>query len=387
MYIKKILFALLLLIPAQLFSQGMQTCNCPDTKLQFSTNKVTVLKAALDKLTGQGIPGAVVGVFDESGYWEISSGFAKIENQTKMQLCHLQYLQSISKTYLAVTILQLYEEGKLGLDNKITEYLSSQLSSNIPNASEISVRMLLNHTSGIPEYNSQPTYVTHLLQNPTRIFQPEEYFLYIKNKKPDFEPGTKYGYRNTNYVILALIAEQITGDHKQFMEERIFKVLNLKNTIYRIEQGETYEKRLVNTYWDRFSDGTLENVSVLQNSNVASMIGDDGIITTPEDAITFLKGLMGGKLISNNSLELMQEWVKNLNGKEVYGLGLNISDFKGHKGIGHSGGGLGAGVQLYYFPQKKIYTFLAINLGTVTNSPIHQNAELTLEKIYNIILQ
>lgn len=370
-----------------LSAQGLEIITCPEKNTLTSSLKLSALQTVLDRLTQNKIPGAVAAVSDVNGLWTISSGLAKIEDQTPMQTCHLQYIQSIAKTYLAVNILQLYEEGRIDLDKEISNYLPFPIVASIHNADKISVRMLLNHTSGIPEYNSDPTYITRLLQNPERIFQPEEYLDYIKGKKQDFEPGTRYSYRNTNYLILALIAEHITGNHKIYMDERIFKPLGLRNTYYRIEQGNTYGGKLVNSYWDRFSDGILENVSLLQNSNVVSMIGDDGIITTPEEAVMFLKGLMEGKLVSPNSLAIMQEWVVNRNDKPVYGLGLNTAEFQGVQGIGHSGGGLGSGCQLYYFPEKNVYIFLAVNLGTVTQSPIHKKVESLLDEVYQVILK
>ncbi len=366
--------------------QGFEVQLCHEAHDLDDPAKISELQPILDKLTQSNIPGAVSAIWDEDGYREISSGYSKIEKQISMQTCHLHYIQSIAKTYMAVSILQLFEEGKLNLDEAFINYLPASLTEGIPNSDRITLRMLLNHTSGIPEYNYDPTYVTRLLQNTERVFQPEEYLEYVRDKKPDFEPGSKYSYRNTNYLILALIAEQITGNHQTYMEERIFKPLGLKNTYYRIEQGNSYGNKLVNSYWDRHSNGILENVSVLQNSNVVSMIGDDGIITTPKDAIVFLKSLMEGKLLSESTMEMMQDWVMNQDGKPVYGLGLNISEFQGITGIGHSGGGLGSGSQLYYFPQKDLYVFLAINLGTVTQSPIHKAAEKLLDEIYRVIL-
>jgi D-alanyl-D-alanine carboxypeptidase len=97
--------------------------------------------------------------------------------------------------------------------------------------------------------------------------------------------------------------------------------------------------------------------------------------------------LMEGKLVSQNTLEIMQEWVVNRNEKPVYGLGLNTAQFQEFQGIGHSGGGLGSGCQLYYFPEKDVYIFLAVNLGTVTQSPIHKEVESLLDEIYQVILK
>jgi D-alanyl-D-alanine carboxypeptidase len=183
-----------------------------------------------------------------------------------------------------------------------------------------------------------------------------------------------------------MIADRITGDHRRYMEDKIFRPLGLKQTYYRINQGDTYGNKLVNSYWDRFGNGILENVSILQNTNVASMAGDDGIITTPEEAILFLRGLMEGRLVSESSLEMMQKWTTGDNGKPEYGLGLDYSVFNDLPSIGHSGGGLGSGCQLYYIPSRNIYFFLGINIGTVTESPIFDKVTPLLDKIHKAIL-
>ncbi|PSL07722.1 serine hydrolase domain-containing protein [Cecembia rubra] len=377
----------LLLIWGNLVSQGLEVKSCEMTAISDNSQNALAVQKALDKLTQNQIPGAVAGVLNRDGILQIwSSGYASIEEPVPMESCHLHYIQSIAKTYMAVSILQLWEEGRLDLDKTIEEYLPVSLSVQIPNASKVSIRMLLNHTSGIPEYNNDPNYVTNLLQNPQRIFEPEEYLKYIKRKKPDFEPGSKYSYRNSNYLILALIAEYITRDHQAYMQEKIFKPLGLLDTHYRIRQGNDFGQRLVQSYWDRYSNNQLENISVLQNSNVASMIGDDGIITTSKEALLFLKGLMEGKLINSKTLEMMKEPVFNSKGLPAYGLGISFTKFSGIPALGHSGGGLGSGSQLYFFPDKQLYIFLAINLGTVTESPIHVEAEKILEEIYSILL-
>ncbi|MFD2203227.1 serine hydrolase domain-containing protein [Shivajiella indica] len=385
----KLLFpslVLLLLNFGNSYSQHMEVKPCVFINPHGNDGRSLAIQEALDKLTQNQVPGIVAGLLDKEGLQVWSSGYASIENAVHMQGCHLHYIQSIAKTYMAVSILQLWEEGRLDLKKTIDEYLPVSISSLLPNAAKVNIQMLLNHTSGIPEYNYDPNYVTRLLQHPERVFLPEEYLQYIKGKKADFEPGTKYSYRNSNYLILALIAEQITGHHGAYMEDRIFKPLGLEDTYYRIRQGENYGQRLVQSYWDRYSNSKLENISILQNSNVASMVGDDGIITTAKDALLFLRGLMEGKLIDPKTLEMMQEWVSNNKGEPVYGLGLAVTKFAGLTAIGHSGGGLGSGSQLYYFPEKQLYLFLAINLGTVTESPIHVEAEKILEEIYGVIL-
>ena len=352
-----------------------------------SFSKGDQLQSAMDKLVSKGIPGAAIAVYSESGWFTASAGYAKLEDQTPMKACHLQYLQSIAKTYLAVGILKLYEQGKIALDSPCTNYLPQQYSQYIKDAGKVTVRMLLNHTSGIAEYNSAPAYVSLLLQQPDHHFTPEDYLKYIKEKSLEFTPGSKHAYRNTNYVILALLMDAITGDHAKYLSENIFKLLGLSNTFYRDDAGYLTYPLLTNSYWDRNSNGIIENVSLLQRNNVAGLIGDDGIVATPADAVKFLKGLMQGDLLKKSTLDTMMIWVNDKSGNPTYGLGLDHSKFLEHEAYGHSGGGIGAGCQLYYFPGKDLYVFIAINLGTVTDSPLHASAAATLDEIYGILLK
>jgi D-alanyl-D-alanine carboxypeptidase len=368
--------------------QAIITSACPGTPMAVAAHpKAAAIQSLLDKLVKLNVSGAVAAISDANGTWTGTAGLATIENATPMAACHLHYLQSIAKTYMAVVIMKLYEEGKIELDAKASNYLPEAQIKRIPGIEKVTVRMLLNHTSGLPEYNYDPTYITRLLQNPKRIFTPAEYIDYVEKKKPLFEAGSQYMYLNFGYELLSLIADHITGDHAAYMREKIFAPLGLQHTFYRIGQGNTYNGALVNSYWDRHSTGTIENISVLQNSNVVSMAGDDGLITTPTEAIQFLKGLLDGNLVKPETLAMMQDWVKDSKGNPRYGMGLSHAKMAGVLAIGHSGGGLGAGAELYYFPEQKVYMFLAINLGTVTSSPIHTKAEKVLEELHEGFLK
>ncbi len=366
----------------------LQSSKCNSTE-QVVTNysKATELESLLDQITKKGVPGVVLAVQSREGLWSAAKGYAKIEDKTPMQVCHLQYLQSVSKTYMSVAILKLAEQGKISLDSPMTNYLPQKYHQYINGGEKVTIRMLLNHTSGIPEYNFQPAYVSYLLQHPDHFFTQEDYLRYIKGKELVFTPGSKHVYTNTNYEILALIGDDITGDHAKFISETIFKPLGLTNTFYRNEAGYLKYTELPNTYWDRYSNGILENVSQMQRTNVSTLVGDDGIVTTATDAVKFLKGLADGKLLSSSSVQQMQTWVNNKDGKPVYGLGLGYRKIDGVVGYGHSGGGIGAGCELYYFPEKNICYFIAINLGTVTESPLHAELGKLLEDLHEVLLK
>lgn len=387
--IATLFLALLLLNACSAYRQGLPIAGCAEETETINSgySRADELQQAMERLTKSGVPGCAVAVYSEEGWWAGASGLAKIEGNIPMQTCHLQYLQSISKTYMAVAVLKLYEQGRVGLDAPLTDYLPEKYSRYLADAGKVTVRMLLSHTSGLPEYNFSPAYVTYLLQHPDHRFSPEDYLKYIDGKPLDFEPGSRYSYRNTNYLILALLTDAITGDHARFIAETIFAPLGLSHTFYRSEPGYLNYPELANAYWDRHSDGLLENASQLQRNNVASLIGDDGIVTTPVEAVKFLKGLMEGELLAPSTLEQMQNWVLDKKGNPRYGLGLGYSTIRGKEAVGHSGGGIGAGCELHYFPEKKLYLFIAINLGTVTGSPLHEGAGKARDEVFEVLLR
>ena len=379
------LIPLIMCCSCQVYKQELETTCNTQQEIQAPFSKETKLLKLLDELLATGVPGVALAVHSNEGWWQHVGGYAKIEDKTKMETCHLHYLQSVAKTYQAVAILKLYEEGQIDLDQNIAIYLPEPYKSMIPRADEITVRMLLRHSSGIPEYNDHPKNITQLLQTPEKFFTTKEYFKVLDQKPLDFEPDSRYSYRNSNYELLSLIADQITGDHAKHMQEVLFKALQLNDTYYRGMEGYLEYPQLYNCYWDRHSDGILENVSQMQRTNVASMIGDDGIVATPVDAIIFLKGLMEGKIIQKGTLEKMKEGFILPNGRTEYGLGLDRATFDGKQAYGHSGGGLGAGCQLYYMPHNNTYFFIGINMGTITEGLITDAAQPILSKILKVL--
>lgn len=370
-----ILVGMLFLIAFSSLNAQSSPCKS-DVEINSTFSKAAVLKTLLKRYSDEGLPGVAMAVYSEAeGWWADAAGYAKVEDQTPMQICHLQYLQSVAKMYMAVEILQLQEQDKIKLDEPITRYLPIKYSQNISNAAQITVRMLLNHTSGVPEYNTHPTCVSQLVQYPLQKMSPEFMLKSIAKETPQFAPGAKHQYTNTNYMLLALIGDAITGDHAAFITKNIFAPLGLKNTFYRNDSKYLHYNNLVNSYWDVAQTSKPANVTKMQQANVASLIGDDGIVCTPTDAVKFLKGLMEGKLLKPASMAEMQNWVKDSKGNPTYGMGMYRFQLGDLVAYGHGGGGIGAGCFLVYVPSHKLYVFMATNAGTVVENPLAKKAD------------
>lgn len=383
-----LVLALLALSACSKTEMDTHTVACTQTdSINTAHSKAARMQQVLDDMVQAGVPGIALAIHTPEGYWAGSAGFAKIETSEPMHPCHLQYGQSVAKTYLATAILMLFEDGKIDLDGKITDYLAADVVSMITDADQITVRMLMNHTSGIPEYNDKPQYVTYLLQHPLREFTSMDYLEFIAGMPLLYEPGSRHRYTNTNYVLLALIADSITGDHTGFINTELLSAHGLTNSCYH-SAGCFSDDMLVNTYWDRYSNGEIENCSQMQIVNVQSLVGDDGIVATPIDYIKFMQALLGGQIIGQVALDEMMQFVeKTPDSEDGYGLGIHRDMYNGFADLGHTGGGIGSGYILSYFPDKDAYIFLGINIGTIIYSPNFDTLEDKIDELLDILLE
>lgn len=376
-----------LTMSAQGTAKQMAACELGVTiNNQFS--KASRLDSIMASYTAKYLPGTAMAVYSEKeGWWAGAKGFSKVEEQLPMQNCHLQYIQSISKMYMAASILLLKEEGKIKLDAPMNDYLPAMYQGYIKKGNLVTVRMLLNHRSGIAEYNTNPGFISQVVQHPLTNFSAKDCLASIAAEESEFKPGTKYVYRNTNYLLLSLIADAITGDHAAYIQKKILKPLGLHNTFYG--KGFNYLQGLnvPDCYWDILNSGKPANFSLLQQTTVVSSKGDDGIVCTPVDAVKFLKGLMEGKLLNPSSLQEMLDFVKDEKGEKRYGMGMIYFDLGGLEAYGHGGGGIGAGCGLLYIPSQKLYTFFSVNLGVFVENDLAKKADEMKTAILGTLLQ
>jgi len=346
------------------------------------------LHAIMRKYTDAGLPGVALAIYSEKdGWWAGAEGYAKLEEKLHMTNSHLQYLQSISKTYMATAILKLHEQGKIQLDSFAIKYLPRKYCRFVKHADKVTVRMLLNHTSGIAEYSDDPEFVTFILEHPLQPFDIKDVLRTVGSKDLMFSPGSRHYYSNTNYELLALIADSLTGNHAEFIAHVVFEPLGLDHTFYRNDTGYLHYAQLVDSYWDVLNTGRPANVTAIQKVNVSSFIGDDGIVCTTTDAVKFLKGLVEGKLLSPSTLVQMETWVNDQNGNPIYGLGLVHYAAGGLTGFGHSGGGIGGGCILMYVPEKKLYLFMSTNIGTLFEGELTSKANQMKDEILATVLK
>jgi len=246
---------------------------------------------------------------------------------------HTKYrVGSISKMFTAVMILQLKEENKLGLNTPLSTFFPQ-----VPNAAKITISMLLSHRSGLHNFTSDSAYQTYYLKAQTK----DGMLRRIASAKPDFEPGSKFAYSNTNYVLLGYIIEQLTGkSYAEALRIRIVSRLGLK---------ETYYGGKINAQGDEAESFNYDNGwKVLPQTDMSIPGGAGAVVSSPADLARFLEGLFTSRLISSDDLAQMKTM------QDGYGFALFSVPFYNMKGYGHNGDIDGFSTIAWYFPEQKL---------------------------------
>lgn len=186
------------------------------------------LQKALDGIRDEaGFPGVIAGVWSPNITWIGTSGTAGRDQGRAPAPDDHTRVGSLTKTMTATVLLQLVQEKKVSLDDPIGKYVPD-----LPN-DQATLRQLANMTSGIPIYTAQQTFLDRLYANPERPWKPAELISYIRDVKPDFVPGKGWEYDNTNYVLLGMMIEKVTGaPMAKVFQDRIFGPLQMSETSF-----------------------------------------------------------------------------------------------------------------------------------------------------------
>jgi D-alanyl-D-alanine carboxypeptidase len=319
-----------------------------------------VFQALLNRYAREGLPGVVLLVRTPHGQWNGAAGYARIESRDRMQPTHRHYAASVTKMYIATAVLLLAEDGLINLDAAISQYLPEAVYGRVPNGAAATVRQLLGHTSGIPDFNDVLAYELDTLNDPMGSYPPDRLLSYLEDESAFCAPGACYFYSNTNYLLLALLMDHVTGaSHAQVISERIIQALGLDATYYKNEPGYPAPPGLVNSYHDLEGDGRIMNVSDMTVHFNGMFIGNTGLIATSADFASFIEALLGGSLIGEESLAEMQERTES----SFYGLGLSFIETPYGPGLGHDGGDMGILADVRHFPGLGATIVLLANAG------------------------
>ncbi len=275
-------------------------------------------------------PGAAIIVIRDGKVLKKSAyGMADIEHGVPFATDTSTRLGSVSKQFTAMAIMLLAEQGKLDYDDPITRFLPEL--SRFGN--QITIRNLLNHTGGLPDYYDVMVEVTGVERPLTR----HALDTYERWGKPRFAPGERYEYSNPGYELLALIVERASGEvFGDFIAEHIFGPLGMKNSVVLDERPHTLAKRAVGYQVD--GDG----YAVDDDDPLNYIIGSGGVYSTVEDLYLWDQALYGDKLVSQATLAKAFSPAR-LNSGELfpYGFGWRLDEHLGRKRIAHGGSWIG----------------------------------------------
>jgi len=294
-----------------------------------------------------GTPGAtMLAIRDGQVIYREAIGLRDLDRRLPAGM-HTHYeIGSITKQFTAAAILQLQEAGKLNIDEKVSAYLPD-----VPHASEVTLRQLLTHTSGIPDYFGLQS--DEEFEKPTTFV---EIMKLVADKPLDFAPGSKESYSNTGYMILGRIIEVTSHEsYHQYRFQHLLKPAGMKESY--IVPDEASLATMASGY--RRVNGKLEHGLTIHDSYSWSA-GD--IVSTVDDVQKWNEALVGGKVVTKSDYALMTTPQMTVGDENTgSGLGLFIDQVNGQPRIGHTGGSFGFTAANFYFPQQILRIIVLTN--------------------------
>jgi D-alanyl-D-alanine carboxypeptidase len=284
-------------------------------------------------------------------------GFSDLENHVTVTPATVFRIGSVTKQFTSSAIMNLVQQGKLSLDDNITKYLPQ-----VPtHGRTITIRELLNHTSGIPNYTDVPMGLGTVMRED---ISHDSLVALVKNDSLQFEPGSHFYYNNTGYFILGMLIEKISGKpYPEYLNENLFKPNGLSATTY------CDTRRII----PHRAQGYQRGRGGLENSDFISMelpYAAGSLCSTVGDLVAWSVKLNRGGIVTPASFALMTTPVTLTSGRPMpYGFGLMPDTIAGHRVIQHGGGINGFISHVMYLPQDSLAIVVLSNSSPAPSEP------------------
>lgn len=268
-------------------------------------------------------------------------GEASISPHREANAATVYRIGSITKQFTAAAIMRLIERGKLSLSDPMSKYLPD-----VPlHGQTVTIRQLLNHTSGIHSYTSDPEWQKTWAQDLT----PRQIVAFVDKDTFDFAPGTNWRYNNTGYVLLGMIIEKITGEsYANHLQRELFTPLGLRHTSYC--PSRTTDPAFAAGYSS--GSGTAQPAEYLSMTHPFSA---GSLCSTVGDLVIWQRALASGRVVDLRSYSLMSVADTLNTGRRLnYGFGLVPGNLAGHRVVGHTGGVNGFTTSGLFFPDDTV---------------------------------
>ncbi|WP_424961828.1 serine hydrolase domain-containing protein [Ekhidna sp.] len=346
-----------------------------NTSLFAQNNHEMVIKTIdqlLEKeLEKENVHNVLLSIYAPANDFEWHAAKGNFKDGREVTVEHPFYTASVGKTFTATAIGMLVDQGKIQFDDPIAEYLPVEIMhglhvlDGVDYGDSIKISHLLQHTSGLPDYferttsDDSPSMFDLIMTEPDRFWKPEEMISFSKaHFKPSFAPGEDYYYTDTEYVLLGMIIEEVSGIVlNEFLTKYIFNPLEMNHT-YLNQRSEPLKptNAITEMYAGDYEISTLRSLT-------ADWAGG-AVVSTGKDLIAFTEALMCGELLSEKTRNEMQQWTDETLGMQ-YGYGLRKINFSELQPtlpkwvvIGHSGMN---GTSMYYCPDLNVYLAGTLN--------------------------
>lgn len=338
--------------------------------MKLEPQKIDSIFTEWDKTSSPGCALAVIK--DGEIIYKRGYGMANLECGLPVSTDTRFYIASISKQFTAMAIALLIREGKLTLDDEIHQYLPELKDYGVP----LTLRHLLHHTSGIRDEYELLWLAGWREEDATTTADFLE--LLSLQEELNFKPGSEWVYSNSNYTLLAIIVERISGKSMyEFCRERLFKSLGMQHTHFHEDFTRLVPHRA--SSYAPAAPGSFTNVILTYGT-----AGDTGIFTTVEDMALWDQEFYDGKVVGKEVIEMMHTEGFLNDGKATgYAFGLALSIYRGLKTVGHGGSDGGYRSHLLRFPQQHFSVVILCNLSTMQPGVLtHKVADLYLEEVF-----
>ena len=308
-----------------------------------------------DGMAAQRQPGLNVGIWIPGrGEFVRAFGLGDIVSKAPMKTDDHIRIASITKTFVAVATLRLVDQGKLKLDDTLATWIDG-----IPNGDRITIRQLLGMRSGIYDFTSDEHFLKDFTTDPLIAFSPEDVVAIVRRHEPDFAPGEKVSYCDTNYIFLGVIVEKVSGRPvEDVIRDEILVPLGMTETSFPTPPAMP-EPYAHGYYAGEDGKGELRDYTA-SNPAVAWTAG--AMISTLDDLKIWAKALATGSLLKPETHAEQMKYEMIPAGKISLGYGLGIADFGGL--VGHNGAIFGYTTAMFYVPEADATIVIEGNLAS-----------------------
>lgn len=339
------------------------------------------LQAALQQAVADGLPGAALAVKGDNIDFAGVAGVEEIVTAVPLTVNHRFYLASIGKTYTAVALVKMAADGLLDLDDPITNWLPATITDRIPSSDGITIRNLLNHTSGIFDYqdDADEWLFDAFLPDPARHWTNSDVLPYFLDKPSHFAPGTNFRYSDSNYVLVGMIAEAASGlPIQDIIHNYIIAPLGLQDTVHGYEaQGLP---SFVHGYVEL--DGNLLDVYPWYSHYGVT---DGGVQASVNDLAVFVREILTGDMIIDNAMRAELLAPSNIGTPpSIAGLGIDIAPGVTAGSVVYFNQGQDAGSRAEFFHYASAESNLTIVL---TASASRGSYDILYEQFYDAVIE